>query len=114
MRRLLAMQGTAHDPTAWADQRAPRGKDRQHISISPDSYRGTPDPYTYISLEPREVRTLAGSWNEENPGMSRVPVLTRVWALPFTSCSGGNPLLVAHDISYWAEPDVRSCSPCIY
>jgi hypothetical protein len=46
--------------------------------------------------------------------MSRGPVLTRVWALPFTSCSGGDPSLVAHDISYRAEPDVRSCSPCIY
>jgi hypothetical protein len=41
-------------------------------------------------------------------------MLTHVWALPFTSCSGGDPLLVAHDISYRAEPDVRSCSPCIY
>jgi hypothetical protein len=46
--------------------------------------------------------------------MSRGPVLTRVWALPFTSCSGGDPLLVAHDISYRVEPDVGSCSPCIY
>jgi hypothetical protein len=46
--------------------------------------------------------------------MSRGPVLTRVWALPFTSCSGEDPLLVAHDISYRAEPDVKSCSPSIY
>jgi hypothetical protein len=46
--------------------------------------------------------------------MSRGLVLTRVWALPFTSCSGRDPLLEAHDISYRAEPDVRSCSPCIY
>jgi hypothetical protein len=46
--------------------------------------------------------------------MSRGPVLTRVWALPFTSYSGGDPLLMAHDISYRAEPDVRSRSPCIY
>jgi hypothetical protein len=43
--------------------------------------------------------------------MSRGPVLTRVWALPSTSCSGGGPLLVAHDISYRAEPGVKSCSP---
>jgi hypothetical protein len=68
----------------------------------------------HISPKPPEVRTLAGSRNEENPGMSRSPALTRVWALPFTSCSGGDPLLVAHDISYRAEPDVMSCSPCIY
>jgi hypothetical protein len=46
--------------------------------------------------------------------MSRGPVLTRVWAVPFTSCSGGDPLLVAHDISYRAEPNVKLCSLCIY
>jgi hypothetical protein len=46
--------------------------------------------------------------------MSRGPVLTRVQALHSTSCLGGDPLLVAHDISYRAEPDVKSCSPCIY
>jgi hypothetical protein len=46
--------------------------------------------------------------------MSRGPVLTRGRALPYTSRSGGDPLLVAHDISYRAEPDVKSCSPYIY
>jgi hypothetical protein len=46
--------------------------------------------------------------------MSRGPVLTRVRALPSTSRSGGDPLLVVHDISYRAEPDVKSCSSCIY
>jgi hypothetical protein len=46
MRRPLATQGTMPDPTAWADQRVPRGKERQHISVSLDSHRGTPDPYT--------------------------------------------------------------------
>jgi hypothetical protein len=46
--------------------------------------------------------------------VSRGPVLTRVLALPFTSCSGEDPLLVAHDISHRAEPDVKPCSPCIY
>jgi hypothetical protein len=44
----------------------------------------------------------------------RGPVLTRVRALPSTSRSGGDPLLVAHDISHRAEPDEKSCSPCIY
>jgi hypothetical protein len=52
MRRPLATQGTVSDPTAWADQRAPRGKERQHISVSPDSHKGTPDPYTYKSGAP--------------------------------------------------------------
>jgi hypothetical protein len=46
--------------------------------------------------------------------MSRRPVLTRVRAMPSTSHSGGGPLLVAHDISYRVEPDVKSCSPYIY
>jgi hypothetical protein len=46
--------------------------------------------------------------------MSRGLVLTRVRALLSTSHSGGGPLLVAHDISYRAEPDVKLCSPCIY
>jgi hypothetical protein len=44
----------------------------------------------------------------------RGPTLTRVRALPFASRSGGNPLLVAHDISYRAEPDEKSCRSCIY
>jgi hypothetical protein len=46
--------------------------------------------------------------------VSRGSVLTRVRTLPFTSRSGGDLLLVAHDISHRAEPDVKSCSPCIY
>jgi hypothetical protein len=43
--------------------------------------------------------------------VSRGLVLTRVQALLFTSCSGGDPLLVAHDISHRAEFDVKPCSP---
>jgi hypothetical protein len=43
MRRPLATQGTAPDPTAWADQRAPRGEERQHISVSPEP-PGGPNP----------------------------------------------------------------------
>jgi hypothetical protein len=68
-----------------------------------------------ISLEPpSKVQTSARSQNEEDHGVSRGPVLTRVQALLFTSRSGGDPLLVAHDISHRAEPDVKLCSPCIY
>jgi hypothetical protein len=44
----------------------------------------------------------------------RGPVLTRVRALPSTSRSGRDSLLVAHDISYRAKPNEKSCSPCIY
>jgi hypothetical protein len=69
----------------------------------------------HISPEPpSKVRTSARSRNEEDPSVSRGPVLTRVQALPFTSCSGGDPLLVAHDISHRAKPDVGSCNLCIY
>jgi hypothetical protein len=50
MRRLLATRGTAPDPTAWAGQRAPRGKERQHFPVSPDPHSRTPDPYTYKSV----------------------------------------------------------------
>jgi hypothetical protein len=49
MRRLLATRGTTPDPTAWAGQRAPRGKERQHIPVSPDHHRRTLNPYTYKS-----------------------------------------------------------------
>jgi hypothetical protein len=41
-------------------------------------------------------------------------MLTRVQALPFTSRLGGDPLLVAHDISHQADPDVKPCGPYIY
>jgi hypothetical protein len=41
-----------------------------------------------------KVRTLARSRNEEEPGMSRGPMLARVQALPYASCSGGDPLLL--------------------
>ena len=51
IQRLLATRGTAPDPTAWAGQRAPRGKERQHSKSGP--HRGTLDPYTYKSGAPR-------------------------------------------------------------
>jgi hypothetical protein len=34
--------------------------------------------------------------------------------LASASRSGGDPLLAAHDISYWANPDEKSRNPCIY
>jgi hypothetical protein len=49
MQRLLATRETAPDPTAWAGQRAPRGKERQHIPVGPGPHRRTPDPETYKS-----------------------------------------------------------------
>jgi hypothetical protein len=67
MRRPLATQGTTPDPTVWADQRAPRGKERQHISVSLDSHRVTPDPYAYKS----------GAPGGQNP--SRVPERGELW-----------------------------------
>jgi hypothetical protein len=41
----------------------------------------------------------------------RGPVLTRVRALLSTSRTGGDPLLVAHDISYRAKPDEKVVQP---
>jgi hypothetical protein len=49
MRRLLATRGMAPDPTTWACQRAPRGKERQHIPVGPGPHRRTPDPDIYKS-----------------------------------------------------------------
>jgi hypothetical protein len=80
----------------------------QYASLGPDLRRRTPDPYTYKSMSsqegilgplggpqapPSKVRTLARSRDEEDPSMSRGPVLARVQALPYTSRSGGDPLL---------------------
>jgi hypothetical protein len=118
MRRLQATWRTVPDPTAWAGQRTPRSKKIQHIPVcimgvwtSTEGYR---TPIRISPEPPSKVRTSARSRSKEDSGVSRGPVLTRVQALPFTSRSGGDPLLMAHDISHWAEPDVRSCSPCIY
>ena len=52
IRRPLATRGTASDPAAWAGQRAPHGKERQHIPVSSDPHRRTPDSYTYESGAP--------------------------------------------------------------
>jgi hypothetical protein len=49
MRCLLATRGTAPDPTAWAGQRAPCGKERPHIPVGPAPHRRTSDPDTYKS-----------------------------------------------------------------
>jgi hypothetical protein len=80
----------------------------QYASLGPDLRRRTLDPYTYKSKSsqegipgllggpqapPSKVRTLARSRDKEVPGMSRGPVLACVQALPYTSRSGGDPLL---------------------
>jgi hypothetical protein len=107
---------------AWPHRMGrPKGATWQEKTTHPSMYRGvrtsteghrTP---IRISMEPpSKVRTSARSRNEEDPGVSRGPVLTRVQALPFTSRSDGDPLLVAHDISHRVEPDVKPCSACIY
>jgi hypothetical protein len=93
----------------------------QEKATHPSMYRGvrtsTEGHQTPIRISlkpPSKVRTSARSRNGEDPGVSRGPVLTRVQALPFTSHSGGDPLLVTHDISHRAEPNVEPCSLCIY
>jgi hypothetical protein len=67
--------------------------------LGSDLRRGTPDPCkcelgapveTYwVRLS--EVRTLARSWDGEDPGTSKGPVPTCVQALPYAPRSGGNP-----------------------
>jgi hypothetical protein len=44
-------------------------------------------------VPPSKVRTLARSRDEEDPGMSRGPVLARVQTLPYASRSGRDSLL---------------------
>jgi hypothetical protein len=113
MRRPLTARRTAPDPSGWAGQRTPRGRGRHHTPVRPDPHERTPDPYT-------RVRSLRVS-----PNSSRAPEREGPWCvhgssadtcagLASASCSGGDPLLVAHDISYLADPDKKSCSPCIY
>jgi hypothetical protein len=108
-RRLTPLHGQA------------KGRTWQGKTTHPSVYRGmrtsTEGHRTPIRIcpgPPSKVRASAMSRDEEDPGVSRGPVLTRVQALPFTSRSGGNPLLVAHDISHRVEPDVKPCSPYIY
>jgi hypothetical protein len=66
MRRLLATWRTASDPTGWVGQRAPRGKKRNHTSVSPDPHRRTPGPYIHTSLEPPGRSEL-----QQGPGTRR-------------------------------------------
>jgi hypothetical protein len=61
MRRPLATRRTAPDPTGWAGQRAPRGRERHHTPVRPDPHKRTPDPYIRV-------------WSlRVSPNSSRVP-----------------------------------------
>jgi hypothetical protein len=66
VRHPLAMRRTAPDPTRWAGQRAPRGKERRHTSVSPD-------PYIHTSPEPPGRSKL-----QHGPGMRRTLVCVGV------------------------------------
>jgi hypothetical protein len=52
-----------------------------------------PGPLDRPQVPPSKVRTLAGSRDGEDPGLSKGPLLTRVEALPCAPLSGRNPLL---------------------
>jgi hypothetical protein len=73
IQRPLATRGTAPDPTAWADQRAPRSKERQHTLVSPDPHGGHQTPI-HISLEPpggpnlSRVLEQGEPWYEQGSG----------------------------------------------
>jgi hypothetical protein len=114
MRRPLATRRTAPDPTRWAGQRAPRGRERHHTRVGPAPVEGHMTPIYVQVRNPRVSPNSSRVPDEKDPSVCRGPALTRVRALPSASRSGGNLLLVAHDISYRAEPDEKSCRPCIY
>jgi hypothetical protein len=53
-----------------------------------------PDPTGGPQVPPSKVRALPRSWDGEDPGMSKGPVLTRVQALPYAPHSRENQLLL--------------------
>ena len=58
-----------------------------------DSRVSVSSPLDGVQIPPSKVRALARSWDGEDPGMSKGPVLARVQALPYAPHSGGDPLL---------------------
>jgi hypothetical protein len=61
MRRPLATRRTAPNPTGWAGQRAPRGRERHHTPVRSNPHRRTLDPYIRV-------------WSlRVSPNSSRVP-----------------------------------------
>jgi hypothetical protein len=107
----------APDLIAWAGLRAPRGKKGQHIPVRIMGVRTATEGHIPVRVSPEppsKIRTSARSRNKVDLSAGGGPTLTHVRALPFTSRSGKDPLLVAHDISHRAEPDAKPCSPCIY
>jgi hypothetical protein len=52
-----------------------------------------PGPSGRPQVPPSKVRALARSLDEEDPSLSKGPVLTRVQALPYAHRSGRDPLL---------------------
>jgi hypothetical protein len=113
MRRSLAARRTAPDPAGWAGQGTPRDRERHHTPVRLDPHERTPDPYIRV-------------WSlRVSPNSSRVPEREGPWCvqgsgadtcvgLASASRSAGDLLLVAHDISYRADPDEKPGSPCIY
>jgi hypothetical protein len=113
MRRPLAARRTAPGPAGWPGQRTPRDRKRHHTPVRPDPHERTPDPYVRVW----SLRT--------SPNSSRVPERGGPWCvqgsgadtcagLASASRSGGDPLLMAHDINYRVDPDEEPRSPCIY
>jgi hypothetical protein len=108
----LAARRTTPDPAGWAGQRTPRGRERHHIPVRPDPHERTPDPYIRVwslRVSPKSSRVPErGPWCVEGSGADTCA------GLASASRSGGDLLLGAHDISYRADTDEKSCSPCIY
>jgi hypothetical protein len=73
MRHPLATWRTAPDPIGWADQRAPRGRERHHTPVRPDPCGRTPDHYIRTSPEPPGESEL-----QQGPGTGRTLVYAGV------------------------------------
>jgi hypothetical protein len=52
-----------------------------------------PGPSGGPQVPPSKVRALARSWDGEDPGMSKGPMLARIQTLPYAPRSGGDTLL---------------------
>jgi hypothetical protein len=113
MRRPLATRRTAPGPAGWAGQRTPRDRKRHHTPVRPDPHERTPDPYVRVrslrvSPNSNRVPERGGPWCVQGSGADTCTCLASA------SRSGGNPMLMAHDISYQADPNEEPRSPCIY
>jgi hypothetical protein len=113
MRRSLAARRTAPDPAGWVGQGMLRDRETHHTPVRTDPHERTQDPYIRVRslwVSPNSSRVL----EQEGPWCVQGSDADTCAGLTSASRSGGDPLLLAHDISYRADPDKKPGSPCIY